>query len=147
METPVHRRIDVLLARYAESHQHRVNELMHCVCVPAIVLALLGLLWAASPVAAVAVVVAVLVYYLTLSSALAAGMLVMASAMLLLLAALPAGAVLPVSAGIFVVAWIGQFAGHHIEGKKPSFLEDIRFLLIGPLFVLRLLYRTLHIRY
>jgi uncharacterized membrane protein YGL010W len=37
---------------------------------------------------------------------------------------------------IFVVAWVGQFYGHHIEGKKPSFLKDLQFLLIGPAWVL-----------
>jgi uncharacterized membrane protein YGL010W len=55
--------------------------------------------------------------------------------------------VLPVSIALFVVAWIGQFIGHKIEGKKPSFFEDLRFLLIGPLFVLSFLYRRLHLAY
>ena len=36
---------------------------------------------------------------------------------------------------IFVVAWIGQFDGHHIEGEKPSFAKDLQFLLIGPLWI------------
>lgn len=147
MTSMTHRRIDLLLARYAESHCNPVNELIHCICVPAIMLALLGLVWAASPVLAVLLAVAALVYYLTLSPAFAAGMLLMALVMLLVLARLPAASLLPVSAGIFVVAWIGQFIGHRIEGKKPSFFEDVRFLLIGPLFVLGLLYRRLHIRY
>jgi uncharacterized membrane protein YGL010W len=40
------------------------------------------------------------------------------------------------SIAIFVAAWIAQFVGHNIEGKKPSFLEDIQYLWIGPLFVL-----------
>jgi uncharacterized membrane protein YGL010W len=55
--------------------------------------------------------------------------------------------VLPLSIAIFVVAWIGQFIGHKIEGKKPSFLDDLRFLLIGPLFVLGFLYRRLNVAY
>jgi uncharacterized membrane protein YGL010W len=38
---------------------------------------------------------------------------------------------------IFVLAWIGQFVGHKIEGQKPSFLEDVQFLLIGPLWVVK----------
>ncbi|WP_375138530.1 Mpo1-like protein [Psychrobacter sp. MF31] len=38
-------------------------------------------------------------------------------------------------AGVFVIAWIGQFIGHKIEGKKPSFFEDLQFLLIGPAWV------------
>jgi uncharacterized membrane protein YGL010W len=60
---------------------------------------------------------------------------------------MPAGTVLPLSIAIFVVAWIGQFIGHKIEGKKPSFFDDLRFLLIGPLFVLGFLYRRFHVAY
>ena len=63
--------------------------------------------------------------------------------MLGLLSLLPQQIVLPLSIAIFVLAWIGQFIGHKIEGKKPSFLDDLRFLLIGPLFVLSFLYRRL----
>jgi len=147
MRVITHRRIDLLLTRYAESHQHRLNEAIHCICVPAIVLSLLGLLWAVTPVLAVVVVIASLAYYFTLSPAFAVGMLVMAGAMLLILSRLPAGSVLPASVAVFVAAWIGQFIGHKIEGKKPSFFEDLRFLLIGPLFVLSLLYRRWRISY
>jgi uncharacterized membrane protein YGL010W len=147
MNTTTHRRIDVLLTRYAESHRHRTNELIHCLCVPAIVLALLGLCWVLSPLLAVGLVLASLAYYFTLSPPFALGMLLMAGVMLLVLAGLPSHAVLPVSAAIFVIAWIGQFIGHKIEGKKPSFFEDVRFLLIGPLFVLSLFYRRLRIGY
>ena len=39
------------------------------------------------------------------------------------------------SLAIFVVAWIGQFYGHKLEGKKPSFFKDLQFLLIGPAWV------------
>ena len=42
-----------------------------------------------------------------------------------------------VSVVIFIVAWIGQFYGHKVEGKKPSFIKDLQFLLIGPLWVLK----------
>jgi uncharacterized membrane protein YGL010W len=65
--------------------------------------------------------------------------------MLAVLAMMPPLTVLPLSIAIFVVAWIGQFIGHKIEGKKPSFLDDLRFLLVGPLFVLSFLYRRLHL--
>lgn len=147
MSVITHRRIDMLLARYAESHRHPFNEAIHCICVPAIVLSLLGLLWAVTPLLAVIVVVASLAYYLTLSPAFALGMLAMAGAMLLILSRLPAALVLPASVAIFVAAWIGQFVGHKVEGKKPSFFEDLRFLLIGPLFVLSLLYRRWRIPY
>ena len=147
MSVITHRRIDMLLARYAENHRHPFNEAIHCICVPAIVLSLLGLLWAVTPLLAVIVAVASLAYYLTLSPAFALGMLAMAGAMLLILSRLPAALVLPASVAIFVAAWIGQFVGHKVEGKKPSFFEDLRFLLIGPLFVLSLLYRRWRIPY
>ena len=48
---------------------------------------------------------------------------------------------------VFVVAWIGQFAGHQVEGRKPSFFDDLKFLLIGPAWLLGFVYRRLHIRY
>jgi uncharacterized membrane protein YGL010W len=34
--------------------------------------------------------------------------------------------------GVFVLAWIGQFVGHKIEGRRPSFFTDLQYLLIGP---------------
>ena len=139
------RAIDVLLARYGESHRNPVNELIHIVCIPAIVFSLLGILWALHPAVALLVVAAALAYYVTLSRTFALGMGVMAGAMLLVLAMLPDGTVLPTSIGVFVAAWLGQFVGHHIEGKKPSFFDDLRFLLIGPLFVLSLLYRRIRL--
>ena len=74
-------------------------------------------------------------------------MLAMTALMLGLLSAMPPPAVLPLSIAIFVLAWIGQFIGHKIEGKKPSFFDDLRFLLIGPLFVLSFLYRRLNVAY
>ncbi|WP_343652527.1 Mpo1-like protein [Herbaspirillum sp.] len=141
------RRIDELLARYGEHHRHPMNELIHCVCVPAIVFAVLGLCWLISPAVALLIAAGALAYYLRLSPPLAVGMLAMSALMLVVLARLPAGAVLPVSIVVFVLAWIGQFIGHRIEGRKPSFFQDLRFLLIGPLFVLAFLYRRWHIPY
>ncbi|WP_338718978.1 Mpo1-like protein [Herbaspirillum sp. DW155] len=141
------RRIDALLARYAQSHRHPMNELIHCICIPAIVFSLLGLCWSVSPAVALLVAAAALAWYLRLSPPFAVGMLAMSALMLVVLARLPAAAVLPVSAVVFVLAWIGQFIGHRIEGKKPSFFEDLRFLLVGPLFVLAFLYRRWHIAY
>lgn len=146
MDTTAQRRdIDVLLDKYSESHLDHTNEIIHFVCVPLIVLSLLGLVWSVHPVLAVAATLAALFYYFRLSPPFAAGMLAMSVAMLGLLSLMPAGTVLPLSIAIFVLAWIGQFIGHKIEGKKPSFLDDLRFLLIGPLFVLSFLYRRLNI--
>jgi uncharacterized membrane protein YGL010W len=44
------------------------------------------------------------------------------------------------SLGLFSVAWIGQFYGHKVEGKKPSFFQDLQFLLIGPAWVVENLF-------
>lgn len=141
------RNIDILLARYAESHRNHTNEIIHFVCIPLIVLSLLGILWALHPAVAIATTLASLYYYTRLSRGFALGMGVMSAVMLGILALMPEMTVLPVSIAIFVVAWIGQFIGHKIEGKKPSFFEDLRFLLIGPLFVLSFLYRRLNFAY
>ena len=141
------RSIDILLERYAESHRNHTNEIIHFVCIPLIVLSLLGILWAIHPVAAIAIILASLYYYSKLSRQFAIGMGLMSAAMLGLLSLMPDMTVLPLSIAIFVVAWIGQFVGHKIEGKKPSFLEDLRFLLIGPLFVLSFLYRRMNLAY
>lgn len=141
------RAIDTLLAKYGESHRNHANEIIHFVCVPAIVFALLGLIWSVHPLVALGVTFLSLAYYVQLSIPFAAGMLLMSLVMLAILAALPPQAILPLSIGIFVVAWIGQFIGHKIEGKKPSFFDDLRFLLIGPLFVLSFLYRRFKLAY
>ena len=147
MESINPRPLDSLLATYGESHLHPVNEVIHFVCVPVIAFSLLGLLWAVQPLVAVGLVVASLLYYLTLSASFALGMLLMSGAMLGILAWIPQAWVWQVSLAVFVLAWIGQFIGHKIEGKKPSFFDDVRFLLIGPLFVLSFLYRRLKISY
>ncbi|QOY94059.1 DUF962 domain-containing protein [Massilia sp. UMI-21] len=141
------RDIDLLLARYAESHRHHTNEIIHFVCIPLIVLSLLGILWAIHPLVAVAATLASLYYYARLSHGFAIGMGAMSAVMLGVLALMPDMTVLPVSIAVFVVAWIGQFIGHKIEGRKPSFFDDLRFLLIGPLFVLSFLYRRLNLAY
>ena len=139
--------VETLLKKYAESHQNHVNELIHFVCVPAIMWAVLGLIWAIHPVLSVVAALLALAYYFYLSISFAIGMGVMAALMLGILTILPPTLVLSVAVIVFVIAWIFQFIGHKIEGKKPSFFDDLRFLLIGPLFVLGFLYRRLNLAY
>lgn len=136
-----------LLDTYAQSHRHPTNEWIHCVCVPAIVFSLLGLVWVLHPLLAIGGVVLSLVYYARLSVPFMLGMLLMSGAMLAVLAWVPQAQVAAVCLVVFVLAWIGQFIGHKIEGVKPSFFDDLRFLLIGPLFVLAFAYRRLGIAY
>jgi uncharacterized membrane protein YGL010W len=148
-----------LLAEYAADHQHPVNERLHQLCVPAIVVSLVGLLWAL-PVPAFAeglpqianwatlALIAALAWYVHLSPRLGAGMIVLSALVLGVVAALAQLSV-PlwlVSAAIFAVAWVGQFIGHAYEGKRPSFLRDLRFLLVGPMWLLAGAYERLGIR-
>jgi uncharacterized membrane protein YGL010W len=149
-----------LLSEYGASHQHPTNKLLHWICVPPIVLAALGLLWSVPlPTAwsgvsqwlnwATLAAAAGLVYYLLLSPALAVGALLALVALLGVtheLARLPWPLWLT-SMVIFVIAWIGQFIGHAVEGKRPSFFKDLQFLLIGPLWLLAAGYRYLRIPY
>ena len=140
------RRVDALLERYGESHRHPRNKAIHRVCVPLITWSLLAMLWWLSPAAAYALIGLATLYYLSLSFTLAIGMLAVAALMVFPLTQLGA-ATLPVAVAVFVAAWIGQFVGHRIEGRKPSFLEDLRFLLVGPVWLLADAYRRLGIPY
>ena len=140
------REVDRLLAHYGESHQNPRNERIHFVAIPLIMLSLLGLLWAAHPWLAFGFAAASLVYYARLSLVFLVAMAVMSAIALALVNAM-GSLVLPVSAAIFVAAWIAQFVGHKIEGKKPSFFEDLRYLWVGPLFVLSKLFAKLGVRW
>lgn len=145
-------RINVLLHEYGKSHRHPVNKQIHWVCVPLIMWSLLGVLWLIPVPAGIvmlncAIIVSVLamIYYLNLAPGLAAGMLPVVAVMLAIIHAVEeAGArLLVVCAIVFVLAWVGQFIGHSIEGKRPSFLEDVQFLLIGPLWLLAFVYKKI----
>ena len=136
--TPTTPRIEALIAHYSESHLNAVNEAIHCVCVPLIMFSLVGLIYAAHPAAAALFLLASLVYYARLSWRAFALMLVWSVALLALISALETH-LLVVCSTVFVLAWIGQFIGHKIEGKKPSFFEDIQYLWVGPLFVAQVL--------
>jgi len=146
------------LDEYAQSHQHPTNKALHWICVPVIVWCVIGFLWCIpTPSAlrsfsgaswpanwATLAVVSALIYYAFLSVPLALGVAPVLLAMIASVAALAASIRVPlwaVCAVLFVLAWIGQFVGHAIEGKRPSFFKDVQFLLIGPLWLMAGLYR------
>ncbi|MCR8559692.1 DUF962 domain-containing protein [Mucilaginibacter sp. BJC16-A38] len=160
------RPVDVYFDKYAESHQNPTNKLIHWICVPLIVFSLFGLIWSipfpyikflgqyngyfnwASFLLAFSVY-----YYIKLSP-------VLSYLMLLILFGFSYGiseldqwhktggpALWEISLVIFVLSWIGQFIGHKIEGKKPSFLDDLKFLLIGPIWLLHFILKKYSIRY
>jgi uncharacterized membrane protein YGL010W len=141
------RRVDQLLAHYGESLRNPVNGAIHCAAIPLIMVSLIGLLYAVHPWVAYGFLAASMVYYVRLGSVpFLVGMAVSAVVMIAMVRAL-GSYVLPVSVGVFVVAWIAQFVGHKIEGKKPSFFEDLQYLLVGPLFVAAKLFGKLGLRY
>lgn len=147
-ETAPQRKVDALLAHYEESHRHPTNETIHFIAIPLIMLSLVGMLYAAHPMVAYAFVAASMVYYARLSVVFLITMVVGSAAMLSIIYAMAtAGVLFNASLAIFVIAWIFQFIGHKLEGKKPSFFEDIQYLWVGPLFVLSKLFLKLGIRW
>jgi uncharacterized membrane protein YGL010W len=158
------RKIDRLLEEYGESHQNDTNKLIHWFCVPAIFFSVVGLVYSI-PVGflpealpflssfanwATLALAVILVYYVSISPPLTLGMFFF-SALCLALAnflniTFP-GKLWAISLGIFVVAWIIQFYGHKVEGKKPSFLKDVQFLMIGPAWLMHFVYRKLGLAY
>jgi uncharacterized membrane protein YGL010W len=140
------RKVDQLLAHYAESHRNPRNELIHFMAIPLIMLSIVGLLYALHPWVAYAFLAASMVYYARLSLVFLLVMAVVSAAMLLLVVGM-GGQLVRVSVSLFVGGWIAQFVGHRIEGRKPSFLQDLQYLWVGPLFVLSRLFLRLGLRW
>ena len=137
------RQIESLLNEYGESHQNKTNVVIHTIAVPAIYFVSIGLLWSI-PVPeflgffdvtwAHVVAIPTLWYYFKLSGPIGAAMTLLTIISFLAVQALANTSIVvwQFCLALFVVMWILQFVGHHIEGKKPSFLTDLRFLLVGP---------------
>lgn len=127
------RTLEQWLSEYAVSHQNLINKKIHWLCVPTIFVSILGMGMSLSVWFTLVLSALVLLFYMKLSTPLFMAMGLFILVCLAVMAALPWG--FKVWAGIFIVAWIGQFVGHKIEGKKPSFFEDLQFLLIGPAWI------------
>lgn len=152
---PTDRPIDRWFASYSGDHRNDTNQWIHVFAVPAILWSVIALLWCI-PVfgttfrpglwAALAMFAAWMFYYRA-SRKLGMGMLVVFVAMAWLTrwlhVTMGTRSLLYLAIAVFVIAWIAQFVGHKIEGKKPSFLTDLTYLLIGPVWVLSKLYRKL----
>lgn len=134
------------LAEYGADHRHPLNKRIHYVCVPAIFVSVLGLLWEIPPpwphvhwtYLAIALAVP---YYLALDRLVGIAMLAVSLAACALFAATGGRAAAWIWVGVFVAAWIGQFYGHVREGRKPSFLTDLAYLLIGPAWIVNKILR------
>ena len=142
------------LEKYGESHQHPTNIIIHKIFVPLIMFSVIGLLWAI-PVPGflmkipfinfgTILVIGALIFYLSMGIKIFLGMIFIVSPIVY-------GNVLLqnyshqiyLMSGIFVFSWIMQFIGHKIEGKKPSFFEDLLFLLVGPVWVIYPLFKKI----
>jgi uncharacterized membrane protein YGL010W len=145
-ESPLERRVDILIAHYGESHQNMTNEVIHFVAIPLIMLSLCGLMFALHPWVAYAFIAASMVYYARLSWVFF-GLMCAWSVLIIAILHAMGTQVMALSIAIFVGAWIAQFIGHKIEGKKPSFFEDIQYLWVGPLFVLSKLLGKMGVRW
>jgi uncharacterized membrane protein YGL010W len=152
------RSFETWMEQYGESHQNPTNQLIHKVMVPLIMWTVLGLFWAIPTPEFMNVGpwlnwstlfgLGCMIFYLFLNFKMFLGMIFMITPMYLsiyYLAQIPEVSLWKVMVIVFVIAWIFQFVGHKIEGKKPSFIQDLAFLLIGPLWVLRSLYRLIGI--
>lgn len=135
--------INDLLDEYASSHQNKTNKLIHYVAVPVIFWSITAMLWIVKlPYVenlAVAMTALVSIYYVSKDLKLAIQMIGFSILCLLLNSFLESKGLplLYLAIGLFVIAWIFQFIGHILEGKKPSFFKDMQFLLIGPAWIVR----------
>lgn len=134
-----------LISEYSNSHQNPTNQLIHFFCVPVIFFNVVALIYALTPPLVTGVTVgSSLIFYFRSMRSLLPHMIVLYG-VVLGICAIFAGhsAFVPANVVLFVVAWIGQFYGHKIEGKKPSFFKDIFFLLVGPAWVAEKMRRKL----
>lgn len=148
---------------YGQSHQNRINKIIHWICVPSIFFSIVGLfasiphsfmdslfpvIWAPYISFATLALLLSMIFYFIISRTIFVGMLLVAALSLWGNALIVQAGFMPLwlfSVIVFVVAWIGQFIGHGIEGAKPSFFKDLQFLLVGPAWLLHFIYSRLRI--
>ena len=147
--------LDTWLDEYGVSHQNKTNKIIHYFCVPMIYFSIVGLLLSIPPGplskldqpflinwASIALI-PVFYFYLRLALKMAIAILIFSILCIYLnfqICCYVSLDLWAVSLIIFAVAWIFQFYGHKIEGKKPSFIDDIQFLLIGPAWIINHLF-------
>jgi uncharacterized membrane protein YGL010W len=129
------------LASYAEYHRDRRNIATHFIGIPMILvgtqatLAKIGI----GPInAAVGATGLATRYYRAIDPGYGAAMGAVLGATCAagsMIAALPTPLWAGAAAGLFIGGWALQFLGHHFEGRKPAFLDDMLGLLDGPLFL------------
>lgn len=156
------RKIDLLFAEYSESHRNSTNKLIHWICVPLIFWSILGFISLIPSKSigfiyigeisyvSLAAIALVTIFYMRLSVIVSILMFIL----MVIMESFAYGINIRfkenawiVYLSVFVITWIFQFVGHKIEGKKPSFLKDLQFLLVGPIWLLSFILKKLGIRY
>ena len=144
---------------YSKDHQNPTNRLIHWICVPAILWSVIAAIWTLPVPSSLGqpglwcalLMVGVLSFYWRLSRPLGGAMIALFIALALLTHfaydALGSARLLELAGAVFVLAWIGQFVGHKIEGARPSFLTDLVYLLIGPAWLVSKILRRVGIAY
>ena len=156
------RKIEELFSEYGESHQNGTNKTIHWICVPLIFWTILGFIsYIPTPhlyvqnfgymsIASIIALVIVSIFYFRLSVVVG---IIMIFLMLIMeyfisLCNLQFGTKSwIVYLVVFIITWILQFVGHKIEGKKPGFLKDLQFLLVGPIWLLGFILRKIGVKY
>ncbi|HXW25400.1 MAG TPA: Mpo1-like protein [Xanthobacteraceae bacterium] len=162
MNVQVHaiRRVEALLAEYGRNHHNPTNKVIHGFAVPTITWATLAILWSVPTPAlfdstpylnwATILCALALAYYLTLSIPLALGMATFSAIALAIVWFVEVNAPIPliyIAAPVFIFAWMFLFVGHIFEDRSLSFLIDLQFLVIEPVWFIHLLFRRLGIPY
>lgn len=156
------RKIEQLFSEYAESHQNATNKKIHWICVPLIFFSILGFIslipaphifikgFGLISIVSILALILVSIFYIKLSWRI--------SILMFFLMMIAEFFIYKINIAfdhfswiiflvIFVLSWIGQFYGHKIEGKKPSFLKDLQFLLVGPIWLLSFILKKLNLKY
>ena len=131
---------------YGSYHKNKTNKAIHWICIPLIIFSLFGILSLSKYILEIFIILT-LGYYLRLSRSLTIGMAIISLLFIWIINSLNANGIgLYFYLIIFIGAWIGQFIGHKFEGKKPAFVKDLQFLLIGPLWLLSYIYSKFNIK-
>lgn len=143
--------LESLFNKYSADHQNELNQKIHLICVPLIVYSIMGLLWTLPKPNllglnlnwSIAFASLISIYYFFLSFRLSLIMVLSVTAFFVSFHFIETHGLplLETSVLIFILAWIGQFYGHKVEGRKPSFFTDLTYLFIGPLWVVEKILR------
>lgn len=156
------RKVDLLFAEYSKSHRNTINKMIHWICVPLIFWTILGFVslvpaphlcisyFGCISIVSIITVVLITLFYVRLSFRISLIMIMMMflAEYFIYLTNISLGKqswILYML--VFIITWVFQFIGHQIEGKKPSFMQDIQFLLVGPIWLLGFILKKTGIKY